>query len=282
MNSNLRRVDFINKKVIRDDSGGHVATLDEGYFRVASSIGKLKPKLKLAGREHQVFDAVIYCTFGWNKSEDKVTNTYIADMTELDDSDVADALKVLAERRIINLRKVGGFKIVSVNVNLEQWALNKQPKNTTKVPPEKLGETTHNNGQKKVSNWAKPPDTLNSLTKDNINTKTPLIPQGGKVKGFDPLSVEIPEWLSKQSWIEWVSYRSQSKKPIKSMLTVTKAFNLLKECFDEGHDPSAVIDASIANSYQGLFKPSYPVKRRSGGVSQPAKPMTTTPEGFRS
>lgn len=280
--SNLKRVDFINKTIIPERGGGQVATLDEGYFRVASSIGKLKPKLKLAGREHQVFDAVIYCTFGWNKSEDKITNTYIADMTELDDSDVADALKVLAERRIINLRKVGGFKLVSVNVNLEQWALNKQPKSANKTPPKKLGETTHNNGQKKVSNWAKPPDTLNSLTKDNINTKTPLIPQGGKVKGFDPLAVEIPEWLSKQSWIEWVSYRSQSKKPIKSMLTVTKAFNLLKECFDEGHDPSAVIDASIANSYQGLFKPSYPVKRRSGGVSQPAKPMTTTPEGFRS
>ncbi|HDL8095268.1 TPA: replication protein [Yersinia enterocolitica] len=261
--SNLKRVDFINKTIIPERGGGQVATLDEGYFRVASSIGKLKPKLKLAGREHQVFDAVIYCTFGWNKSEDKITNTYIADMTELDDSDVADALKVLAERRIINLRKVGGFKLVSVNVNLEQWALNKQPKSANKTPPKKLGETTHNNGQKKVSNWAKPPDTLNSLTKDNINTKTPLIPQGGKVKGFDPLAVEIPEWLSKQSWIEWVSYRSQSKKPIKSMLTVTKAFNLLKECFDEGHDPSAVIDASIANSYQGLFKPKYPISQQT-------------------
>lgn len=265
--SNLKRVDFINKTIIPEKGGGQVATLDEGYFRVASSIGKLKPKLKLAGREHQVFDAVIYCTFGWNKSEDKVTNTYIADMTELDDSDVADALKVLAERRIINLRKVGGFKLVSVNVNLEQWSLNKQPKNATKTSPKKLGETTQNNGQKRVSNWAKPPDTLNSLTKDNINTKTPLIPQRGKVKGFDPLEVEIPEWLSKQSWIEWVSYRSQSKKPIKSMLTVTKAFNLLKECFDEGHDPSAVIDSSIANSYQGLFKPKYPISQQTQVVN---------------
>ncbi|EKN4009770.1 replication protein [Yersinia enterocolitica] len=101
---------------------------------------------------------------------------------------------------------------------------------------------------------------------NNINTN-PLNPPKGKVKGFDPLSVEIPEWLSKQSWIEWVSYRSQSKKPIKSMLTVTKAFNLLKECFDEGHDPSAVIDVSIANSYQGLFKPKYPVSQQTKVVN---------------
>lgn len=141
-----------------------VASLDDGYMRVATSIGKLKPKLKLAGREHQVLDAVIYCTFGWNKSEDKVTNTYLAEVTDLDDSDVAAALNVLAERKIINLRKVGGFKLVSVNVSIDNWVLNK----TQKTPPKKLGETTQNVGRKKVSSWAKSPDTLNSLTKDNL------------------------------------------------------------------------------------------------------------------
>ncbi|EPV5046709.1 replication protein [Cronobacter malonaticus] len=141
-----------------------VASLDDGFMRIATSIGKLKPRLKLAGREHQVFDAVIYCTFGWNKSEDKVTNTYLADVTGLDDSDVAAALNVLAERKIINLRKVGGFKLVSVNVMIDQWVLNKTPK----TPPKMLGETTQQVGRKKVSSWAKVPDTINSLTKDNL------------------------------------------------------------------------------------------------------------------
>ncbi|HCK7193891.1 TPA: replication protein, partial [Enterobacter roggenkampii] len=149
-----------------------VASLDDGYMRIATSIGKLKPKLKLAGREHQVLDAVIYCTFGWNKSEDKVTNTYLADVTGLDDSDVAAALNVLAERRIINLRKVGGFKLVSVNVSIDKWVLNKTPKKS----PKRLGGTTQNVGRKEVLNWAKSPDTLNSLTKDNINTPQP--PEG--------------------------------------------------------------------------------------------------------
>lgn len=153
----------------RDGGEGHtVANLDEGYMRIATSIGKLKPKLKLAGRQHQVFDAVIFCTFGWNKSEDRVTNTFLAEMTELDDSDVADALDVLAERRIINLRKSGGFKIVSVNVNLDEWQVKKSPK--------MLGNSAQNVGRKKVSGWAKSPDTLNSLTKDNKNT--PYTPKG--------------------------------------------------------------------------------------------------------
>lgn len=156
-----------------------VASLDDGYMRVATSIGKLKPKLKLAGREHQVLDAVIYCTFGWNKSEDKVTNTYLAEVTDLDDSDVAAALNVLAERKIINLRKVGGFKLVSVNVSIDKWVLKKTPK----TPPKKLGETTQNVGRKKVSSWAKSPDTLNSLTKDNLkDTQTHEVGLSGDEK----------------------------------------------------------------------------------------------------
>lgn len=125
-------VKLVDYQPLREVLESKVASLDDGYMRIATSIGKLKPKLKLAGREHQVLDAVIYCTFGWNKSEDKVTNTYLADVTGLDDSDVAAALNVLAERRIINLRKVGGFKLVSVNVSIDKWVLNKTQKNHPK------------------------------------------------------------------------------------------------------------------------------------------------------
>ena len=94
----------------------------------------------------------------------------------------------------------------------------------------------------------------------NINN-TPLNPPRGKPK-FDPGVVEIPEWLSPSAWHEWVQYRTQTKKPIKSMLTVTKAFTMLKECLDEGHDPVEIINASIANGYQGLFKPKFPIRKQ--------------------
>ncbi len=166
MNSNLKRVDFVNKTLIPDKSEGNVASLDEGYFRLATSIGNLKPKLKMSGHEHQVFDAVIMCTFGWNKSEDKVTNTYLAEMTELDDSDINKALNKLANRRVINLRKSGGFKIVSVNKNLNDWIINRQKTSTTKSP-KKMGENSHNVGRFDTSGLEIPPNTKDSLTKDN-------------------------------------------------------------------------------------------------------------------
>ncbi|WP_080097487.1 replication protein, partial [Salmonella enterica] len=78
-------------------------------------------------------------------------------------------------------------------------------------------------------------NTKDIIPKTNIKDLTPFNPPKGKVK-FDPLSIPVPEWLNAASWNEWVTYRQQSGKPIKTELTVTKAFRLLKECLDEGHD----------------------------------------------
>ncbi|WP_272682312.1 replication protein [Providencia sp. PROV120] len=143
-----------------------VASLDEGYFRLATSIGNLKPKLKMSGHEHQVFDAVIMCTFGWNKSKDKVTNTYLAEMTGLDDSDVNKALNKLANRRIINLKKSGLFKIISVNKKLDEWVLTRQKTEKVK-PPKSSGETTQEVGCFNLSSLVISPNTKDNLTKDN-------------------------------------------------------------------------------------------------------------------
>lgn len=248
-----------------------VASLDDGYMRVATSIAKLKQKLKLAGREHQVFDAVIFCTFGWNKSEDKVTNTYLADATDLDDSDVAAALKVLAERRIINLRKVGGFKLVSVNVNIKEWQLNK----IKKSPPKKLGETTQNVGQKNVSSWAKSPDTLNSLTKDNIkhtqthdvglldvSKKTPR--QAGtnpRALGTNPRS-KSPAFDRERFKNTWNCKAEKHGLPKMRSFTVTVESGLkrlwasyLKQCKELGKEPTD-IDTFINGYIEFGYKPS--------------------------
>lgn len=149
-----------------------VASLDEGYFRIATSIGNLKPKMSMSGTEHQVFDAIIMCTFGWNKSEDKVTNTYLAEMTELDDSDINKILNKLANRKFIILRKSGGFKLVSINKKLDEWLLKREKPKKLKTPT-KLGEITHKDGCFNRSSWGKSPNTKDSLTKDNnINNLT--------------------------------------------------------------------------------------------------------------
>jgi phage replication O-like protein O len=52
----------------------------------------------VSGREWQCLEAVIWLTYGWNKKQDRVTNTVISELTGLSDSHVSDAIKLLAAR----------------------------------------------------------------------------------------------------------------------------------------------------------------------------------------
>lgn len=110
-----------------------MADLSNGYTKVANEIQKLKPRLRLSGREWQCFEAVIWLTYGWNKKQDRVTNTVIGELTGLSDSHVSDAIKALTERKIIFCQKQGVMKIVGVNTEISAWILDK-PKTGRKLP----------------------------------------------------------------------------------------------------------------------------------------------------
>lgn len=164
-----------------------VADLDDGYTRTANEIQKAKCKLRMAGRELNVLDAVIYSTYGWNKKRDRLTNTYLADLCDMDPSDVNKALLVLARRRIITLEKLGHMKIVGVNKVISEWvyAREKTQKsigNFTKKP----GNSTQNGGRFDISNQVKTPNTQDSLTQDNIKTSSSknadALPDAGAVE----------------------------------------------------------------------------------------------------
>ncbi len=118
-----------------ENTGGRMADLSNGYTRIANEIQKLKPRLRMSGREWQCLEAVIWLTYGWNKKQDRVTNTVISELTGLSDSHVSDAIRSLSERGIIFSRKQGVMKTVGINTELSAWILDK-PK-TGKVFPKK-------------------------------------------------------------------------------------------------------------------------------------------------
>ncbi len=165
------------------------------------------------------------------------------------------------------------------------------PKTGMVIPENRDGDFTtptipeNRDGYPRIQGKASPKtgNTKDIIPKTNIKTDlTPSNPPRGKVK-FDPLSIPVPEWLDASSGNEWVAYRQQSGKAIKTELTVTKAFRLLKECLDEGHDPVAVINTSIANGYQGLFKPKFGLNncKIAQDVNHISEPDTEIPPGFR-
>ncbi|MFR9719902.1 replication protein [Aeromonas diversa] len=161
-----------------------VADLDDGFTRTANEIQKAKCRLRMAGRELNVLDAVIYSTYGWNKKQDRLTNTYLAELCDMDPSDVNKALQVLARRRIITLEKHGHLKIVGVNKVVSEWqyarekaqkSADKVTKNPGKNTQKNPGEITRIPGRFSLSKQAKTPNTQDSLTKDNIKPSSSQI-----------------------------------------------------------------------------------------------------------
>lgn len=288
-----------------DKPGGQVADLENGYLRLANQIQDAVCRVELSGREFRVLNAVIRLTYGWSKKEDRITNSLIADKTGLAVKHVSEAVLTLAARRIIILRRIGQTRYIGINTELNGWAYGKPkckscvtffsqtsegncyhieitiPENRdSKKEPQTIPENGDNHPQKQGEVSLKTGNTKDILSKTDKHKdlKPPKSPKG-ESKKFDPSKVELPDWLDPVAWSEWVQYRAESKKPINSQLTVTKAFNVLKECLDEGHDPTEVINTSIASSYQGLFKPKFPA-RKQVAVTRTSKPMNHIPEGF--
>lgn len=246
-----------------------VADTDDGYTRVANELLEAIAGADLTARQLKVMIAVIRKTYGFQKKSDRIADIQIAEITGLSRQNVNKAKKELISMHCLIL---DGNKI-GVNKEVSAWVFTNslQKRDTVSKLKTKSVSKIETHEVSKLETHKR-----NTLNKKE-NTNTPLIPQGGKVAKFNPLDIPIPEWVDASSWAEWVQYRSQSRKPIKTAITITKAFNLLKECFDEGHNPSDVINTSIANGYQGLFKPKHPVRNSQ---SKPSTPHWNSREGW--
>lgn len=248
-------------------------------------------------RQYKIFDAIHRLTLGWNKKSDRITNTQLGKMTGIHHTHVCKVRKELEDMNMILKFKNEvainqNYHDWSFNESLAEPANKIKPKrqglakaaNNDKT----LAETANKNklNQLNVAELAKGcqnsytlAETANmslaksaneSLAKSAkhqrkerqerniLKHKPPQTPPLAKSKSFDPSSVELPAWLPKPIWDSWVQYRKEINKPIKSQMTVTQAIKLLAKCRDNGHQPETIINASIANGWQGLFEPNQP------------------------
>jgi hypothetical protein len=98
-------------------------------------------------------------------------------------------------------------------------------------------------------------NTANPDTGTGTGTIEAKASKARKRASFDPLKLELPEWLPPEAWAPWCQDRRARGKPIseagaKAQIAKLEAYRA------EGHSPRAVIEHSIAGGYQGLFAPA--------------------------
>ncbi|RCI91806.1 hypothetical protein DM062_42175 [Klebsiella pneumoniae] len=210
--------EVINFPIKTERSGGQMADLANGYTKIANEIQKLKPRLRMSGREWQCLEAVIWLTYGWNKKQDRVTNTVIAELTDLGESHISDTIKSLAERKIIFAHKQGVMKIVGINTELSEWILD-LPK-TGKPFPE-TGDTQYKNknnskrsSSSRNSKESRNEETLKFLSRHPEAADGIYTPAGKSWGTADDLkaarwifdkALTVNASLSEPNWVEWAN-----------------------------------------------------------------------------
>ncbi|HHZ0398151.1 TPA: replication protein [Escherichia coli] len=244
-----------------------VADIDDGYTRFANELLEAIASADLTARQLKVMLAYVRKTYGFNKKTDRIADEQIAQLTGLSRQNVNKAKKELIS---MNCLFMDGNKI-GVNREVSAWQFSKclqvsnfvsklETKNVSKLETLNVSKLeTHKRHSLK--------------TKENIN-KPPISPKKVSQK-FDPLETELPDWLSAETWLSWVTYRKEIGKSIKSKQSVTQAINVLSRSLEKGYTPEEIINQSIASGWQGIFEPKTPK-----GKSQPRTQQRAMQENF--
>ncbi|ENW9038498.1 replication protein [Escherichia coli] len=244
-----------------------VADIDDGYTRFANELLEAIASADLTARQLKVMLAYVRKTYGFNKKTDRIADEQIAQLTGLSRQNVNKAKKELIS---MNCLFMDGNQI-GVNREVSAWQFSKclQVSNfVSKLETKSVSKLETLNVSKLETH------KRHSLkTKENIN-KPPISPKKVSQK-FDPLETELPDWLSAETWLLWVTYRKEIGKSIKSKQSVTQAINVLSRSLEKGYTPEEIINQSIASGWQGIFEPKTPK-----GKSQPRLQHRAMQENF--
>ena len=176
----LRRLAVQSKHLKKPNSSPQ---LEEGYTRIANEFIEGLCKIRLGGYERRVLDAIIRKTWGFQKKEDRISNSQICEMTGLHKAHVSRSLHTL---KFLNI----------VTKNGNKWGIQKRPnlwidpavytksrtKPSTKLPKmvtdekvtkfgtgvTKNGNSVTKNGNKKLPNLADTKEKKETITKETI------------------------------------------------------------------------------------------------------------------
>ena len=195
--SNL--VDF---NAIRNGGPPVIADTDDGYTRTANAIQDQLCKADLTGAQFQVLNAIVRITYGYNQKTNRITNTYLAELTGVSEKGVRLCLAELHNRKMITLEKAGLMKIVGINKVISEWVITtgKSEKQSAKGKQSRncSSNLRRNNGsinteQRLTQDGTTVPDKRNCSSSTKDNSKDNLLNKTSKDPQSPPVGADKPK-----------------------------------------------------------------------------------------
>ena len=179
-----------------------------------------------------------------------------AELLPYDNCNVEKLIKQLEGKGFVFVYEVEGKKYLSIpTFKQHQNCHVREPASTVPAPVfHQSGKVLHGTGPAESPLLNPPYPSLNPESSAGPDTGHD---EPGEKENPD---FELPEWLDKKAWDEYREHR-KALKPQMTHLAEQKAIEALSKFRDSGHDPTEIINQSIAMGWKGLFEP----KRNGGG-----------------
>lgn len=231
-------VDFPAVDVVKEESQEvQQPEVKKGFTMVVNELMNATCQVKLSSRQHNILNAVIRKTIGFNREFDWLAPQQLAEIIDYDGdiSHIYTDLRVLKARKIL----VTEGKAIGVNLNISEWELKKPEAKTSRKPPQNKQKTASNIDNSLAENCQntseKPPkkvaencylqNTINTKTKNN--TKTPCNPPKGEAS-------QKPEQV-----------KSQTRKTKKRSTAAPEHFPITPELIQWANDKFLQVDLII-------------------------------------
>jgi phage replication O-like protein O len=118
---------------------------ENGYTPIANELVEQLYKLPLNGTQFRIIFAVFRYTYGFNRKEHELSETFIASALSTHKRQIQRELKALIDIRVLTIAKQATFKsskVVTFNKHYDQWLISRQVSNSS---PGDKNDTTKEN-----------------------------------------------------------------------------------------------------------------------------------------
>jgi len=208
---------------------------ENGFTPIANEIMEAIAKMRIPGEARQVLDVILRKTYGWNKKNDIISLSQFVDTTGLNKVHVCRMVNRLLEMNLITKKGKG---ITNNGKDVGQiYEFNKDYEGWKPLP-------------KKVTL----PNRVITVTKKGNNPLPNRVHTKESIKEKKSIKEQIPEFLDKDLWEEFLSHRKKLRKPMTDYAQ-NLMFKKLEWMKEKGHNIEHLLKNAMVKGYQDIYEP---------------------------